>query len=161
MLDRFPFPASLGMVALLGLSCPAVAADIVGPAQVITGNTIAIGSDIVRLADIDAPEPGQPCERHGRGYDCGQEAAWALAERLERHWITCLPREREPSGQIPATCFLAGPAIDVNGHMVREGWALAVGERYADEEAAAQRESRGMWAGKFAPPWEWRDRRRP
>lgn len=150
----------LAAAVLACLISPAHAADIVGPAQVIDGNTMTIGSDVIRLDGIDAPELGQPCERHGRGYDCGQEAAWALAERVERHWITCLGRERDESGRISATCFLAGPAIDVNGHMVRQGWALTLSERYAEEEAAAQREQRGVWAGRFVAPWDWRQGRR-
>jgi endonuclease YncB( thermonuclease family) len=143
-----------------GLTAAAAAADLVGPAQVIDANTLSIGSDVIRLADIDAPDIGQACERAGRRYDCGQEAAWALAERLERHWLTCHGRERDERGHVPAICFLAGPAIDINGHMVRQGWALAIGERYAAEQAAAQREGRGLWAGRFTAPWDWRKERR-
>ena len=154
------FRFSLTCVMLGALAAPAGAADIVGPARVIDGGTIAIGSDVVRLADIDAPAPGQACERAGQRYDCGQQAAWALAARLEWHWVTCLPRDAAPGTEVPAVCFLKGPAIDINGHMVREGWALAVGERYAAEQAEARRERRGMWAGAFVAPREWREGRR-
>jgi endonuclease YncB( thermonuclease family) len=158
------FDARIPLLSLAlagGLTAAAEAADIVGPAQVIDANTVTIGSDVIRLADIDAPDLGQACERAARRYDCGQEAAWALAQRVERHWLTCHGRERDESGRVPAICFLAGPAIDINGHMVRQGWALAVGERYAAEQAAAQRERRGLWAGRFAAPAEWRTRLRP
>lgn len=150
----------LGLALAGCLTATAGAADLVGPARVIDGATLAIGGEVVRLAEIDAPDPGQRCERGGRSYDCGQEAAWALAERLERHWVTCMGRERDERGRIPAICFIPGPAIDINGHMVRHGWALALGSRYAVEEADAQRERRGLWAGGFDAPWDWRAGRR-
>ncbi len=43
--------------------------------------------------------------------------------------------------------------------MVRQGLALAYRRfslDYVDEEAAAQATRRGIWAGEFVPPWEWR-----
>ncbi len=43
--------------------------------------------------------------------------------------------------------------------MVENGWALAYRRYsldYVDEEANAQAARRGIWAGQFVRPWEWR-----
>ncbi|MBM3359650.1 MAG: thermonuclease family protein, partial [Betaproteobacteria bacterium] len=43
--------------------------------------------------------------------------------------------------------------------MVREGWALAYRQYstdYVDEEAQAEAEGAGMWAGTFVAPWDFR-----
>ncbi len=43
--------------------------------------------------------------------------------------------------------------------MVSQGWALAdrrYSLDYVDEEADAQAARRGIWAGEFVRPWEWR-----
>jgi endonuclease YncB( thermonuclease family) len=52
--------------------------------------------------------------------------------------------------------------VDINERLVAQGLALAY-RRYSLDYVAAQdkaREARrGMWAGTFEPPWEWRGRR--
>jgi endonuclease YncB( thermonuclease family) len=44
--------------------------------------------------------------------------------------------------------------------MVEAGYALAYrqygGKLYDGQEAAAKEAKRGLWAGEFMPPWEWR-----
>jgi endonuclease YncB( thermonuclease family) len=42
--------------------------------------------------------------------------------------------------------------------MVRQGWALASGffKTYGSEEAEAELAKRGIWAGSFMPPSQWR-----
>lgn len=144
---------------------PARAAELNGPAQVVDGNRVTIGTQLVRLYGIDAPDEDQMCERRGAAWRCGQDAGWALAERLERHWVLCEtradPPDPEASDAVPAVCYLEGRQIDVNAWMVTQGWALADpgAAVYAAEEHTAERAGRGLWAGKFAPPWEWRSRR--
>jgi len=142
---------------------PAAASEIVGIPHVIDGRTIEVGGQTLRLADIDTPVPGQSCQRGGDTYDCAQEATWALAERLGRHWVLCVERDRDPQGIALATCYLGGrQGIDVNAHMVRRGWAVAdpgsSGRNYADAEAAAQDERLGLWAGAFDHPARFRAR---
>jgi hypothetical protein len=57
-----------------------------------------------------------------------------------------------------AVCYLDGE--DLNGWLVRQGWALHYRLNsegpYATDEAAARTAKRGIWAGKFVKPWEWR-----
>ncbi|HTY69751.1 MAG TPA: thermonuclease family protein [Alphaproteobacteria bacterium] len=142
------------------------AAELKGPAHVVDGNRITIGANVVRLYGIDAPDEDQMCERRGAAWRCGQDAGWALAERLERHWVLCETRAGAPdpdaSDAVPAVCYLEGRQIDVNAWMVVQGWALADPDAavYAAEQQTAERAGRGLWAGKFDPPWEWRKRSR-
>jgi len=144
------------MACLIG-TVDAGAGELTGIARVIDGRTIEIGAQAVRLAGIDTPEPGQRCERPGGSYDCGQQAAWALAERLGRHWVLCDDHGRDADGAVRATCYLGGRhGIDVNAHMVRQGWGIAAGSDYAEAEAAARRERLGLWAGAFTAPAEFR-----
>ena len=45
--------------------------------------------------------------------------------------------------------------------MVKEGWALAYtrySDDYVEQENEAKKALRGIWAGKFVPPWNWRNR---
>jgi len=166
-----PRPAVRGAVlvltAALAASFPTPArqawgAELNGPAEVIDGNRVTIGGQVVRLYGIDAPDEDQMCERHGGAWRCGQDAGWALAERLERHWVLCEtradPAASEASDAVPAVCYLEGRQIDVNAWMVAQGWALAdpATSTYAAEEQTAQRAGRGLWIGKFDPPWVWR-----
>ena len=48
---------------------------------------------------------------------------------------------------------------DVNAWMVRQGWAVAYySATYRPEESAAHAAKRGIWAGSFMLPSEWRHR---
>lgn len=143
----------LAVVSMM-LAGAAGAADLAGPARVIDGGTLEIGSTTLRLYGLDAPIAGQACARNGRPYDCGQESGWALAERVGRFWLRCLERGRDDGGRVRATCFLVND-IDVNAHMVRQGWALARRDEepaYGPLEDAARHERLGLWAGTFDPP---------
>jgi endonuclease YncB( thermonuclease family) len=63
---------------------------------------------------------------------------------------------------IVAICYL--DKLDVNGWMVRQGWALDDVQhsegRYAAEEAEARTWRRGIWAGDFERPSDWRQAKR-
>ncbi len=162
-MNRPALACAIVTACLIGAT-EAVAEEFIGIAEIIDGRTIAVGRQTLRLAGIDTPEPGQSCERRGAAYDCGQEAAWALAERLGRHWVLCVEQNRDAAGVVRVTCYLGGRhGIDVNAHMVRQGWAVAdpdgAGPNYADAEAAAQGERAGMWAGAFVHPAQVRARR--
>jgi endonuclease YncB( thermonuclease family) len=50
--------------------------------------------------------------------------------------------------------------MDLGGWMVRQGYAIRytayAGNAYLPEEAAARWARRGLWAGRFDRPWDWR-----
>ena len=71
--------------------------------------------------------------------------------------MTCEDLGRDRYKRIIARCTVAGE--DLEKWMVANGWALAHRRHtldYVDEEAGAQAARRGIWAGEFVKPWEWR-----
>jgi endonuclease YncB( thermonuclease family) len=138
------------------------AADLTGKPRIIDGDTIEMAGERIRLHGIDAPEVKQTCQRtDGSEYRCGDMATFALAEIIEKHWITCKGETRDRYGRRIAVCY-AGP-YDINAKMVRRGWALAYrkySSDYIDEEEDARGRGVGLWAGEFVVPWKWRKGKR-
>jgi endonuclease YncB( thermonuclease family) len=113
---------------------------------------------VVSRVDSGAPESRRTCRRHGLASRCGQAAALALADHVERATVACVPQGTDRWGRMVAPCRLAGE--DLGSWLVRQGWALAYRtysrDRYVADEAAARRTRADLWAGAFAPPWQWR-----
>lgn len=150
-------------VALLLLSGPALAAEpIIGRASVEDGDTVVIHGTRIRLFDIDAPESAQLCQdATGKDYRCGQRAALALADRIVEAPISCEPRDTDRYGRTVAVCRKG--AEDLNAWMFQQGYATAY-QRYSRDyvpaETAARASKRGVWAGAFDPPSDWRRAKR-
>jgi endonuclease YncB( thermonuclease family) len=139
------------------LALPCAAADIMGQATVIDGDTIEIHDRRIRLFGIDAPEAPQTCTANGKTYLCGQQAALALADKIGRGVVNCEQRDIDRYGRIVAICFAGG--VDLGSWLVERGWALAFrrySTTYVTQEQVAESAGRGMWRGEFVMPWEWR-----
>lgn len=136
-------------------------APVIGRASVIDADTIEIAGQRIRFNGIDAPEGRQTCDdAKGRAYRCGAVAARALDAFLAASRPTrCEFVERDRYGRFVGTCFRRDGA-DVAAWLVRNGhaldWPRYSKGKYAAEQRAAEREKRGMWIGRFIPPWEWR-----
>jgi endonuclease YncB( thermonuclease family) len=135
---------------------------ITGRAFVIDGDTIDIAGARIRLEGIDAPESAQSCaDAKGQPWPCGAAATRELVNHLRGHEVKCDPVARDRYRRVLAVCSLLG-GDDVNAWMVRQGWAVVYGYagtyQSAQDEAKAAR--RGIWAGTFMPPAEWRKRHR-
>lgn len=133
-----------------------------GRASVIDGDTLDIHGTRVRMFGIDAPESAQSCERaDGTPYRCGKDAANALDARIADRPVRCEPRDTDRYGRTVAVCSVAGE--DLNAWMVRSGLAVAY-TRYGADYAGAEREARlarrGIWAGRFEEPSEYRSAHR-
>ncbi len=162
---------SRGLVLLLGaaLTCASAAQargvdgpDLVGRASVIDGDTIEIRGRRIRLHGIDAPEGRQLCTtRLGRRWPCGRREANALAADIGASPVRCTPRDTDRYGRVVAVCRKGRE--DLNRWMVQKGWAVAYrryGLDYAAEEDRAREARRGIWAGSFEMPWDWRAKER-
>lgn len=126
-----------------------------GRGVAVDGDTLEILGTAVRLAGIDAPELHQDCTRDRRVWFCGEAARRALEETLRQGPVTCLLSGTDIYGRALGRCSVDG--ADVGNMLVREGLALAYrGRDYAGSEAAAQAERKGIWAGTFQPPAEYR-----
>jgi endonuclease YncB( thermonuclease family) len=149
------------MVASLTVVSHASAADLVGQASIIDGDTIEIHGQRIRLFGIDAPEHDQLCEASGAQYRCGQQAALALADQIGKQTVDCVPRDVDHYGWVIAVCSVAGE--DLNAWMVRGGWALAYrhySTAYVPDEDAAHPAGDGIWRGTFDALWDWRQGKR-
>ncbi len=88
-------------IALCLFATPALA-DVAGVASVIDGDTIEVHGQRIRLHGIDAPESRQLCRLNGKPWQCGKDAANALAEKIGRRPIVCEERDRDRYGRIVA-----------------------------------------------------------
>ena len=78
---------------------------------------------------------------------------------IGRRTVTCDERDVDRYDRVVSQCFVGD--VDVNEWLVAQGLALAY-RRYSLAYVAAEDEARdagrGMWAGTFELPWEWRRR---
>lgn len=162
--QRWPTTKRLGAIAgmflaLGGIPLPSSADEVVmGIASVVDGDTIEIHGERIRLFGIDACESRQLCEdASGQPYRCGQQAALALSDHIGRRTVRCEGRTRDRYGRLVAICYLGDE--DLDAWLVSQGLALAFRKYstlYVPEEDAARVAKRGLWAGRFETPWEWR-----
>ena len=92
---------------ILSTAVGAAAQDrIVGIPSVIDGDSLEIHGRRIRLFGIDAPESSQLCVRPtGELWLCGQQASFALADRIGRAVVTCQPRDLDRYDRVVAVCF--------------------------------------------------------
>ena len=143
-----------GSIAALAVPEVMSAGELTGYARTIDGDTLELAGERVRLWGIDAPEHDQTCG----SFACGEAATAAMPRMTAHDVVTCNPRDRDRYGRIVAQCHTVDG--DLGRRMVALG--LAVDYRrysrgfYRDEEAAAQQERLGIWAGGFTMPADWR-----
>ena len=85
--------------------------------------------------------------------------ALALQDLIGRRTITCDERDVDRYERIISRCLVGD--LDINEWLVAQGLALAYpkySHDYVPAEDQAQNARRGMWAGTFELPWEWRRR---
>ena len=156
-LDLFVAAAILG--GLLGIALilrGAPETQLTGAGEAIDGDSVRLNGVEIRLKGIDAPEFAQKCRRGANAaeeWPCGREARAALRRMLLRGPATCIGAETDRYGRLLAVCRVLG--ADVNAAMVRDGLALAFGG-YSAEEKAARDDNRGVWAGPFQRPRDYR-----
>jgi endonuclease YncB( thermonuclease family) len=150
---------------LLALAALALSAEVTcvpqerisGRVEVTDGDSFEIGATRVRLFGVDAPEGRQSCTRGGRDWACGNEAARKLKSLIGDRTVTCTKRDVDDYGRIVAVC--RSGAADLGAEMARAGLAVAYrrySNDYVDEENQARTARRGIWAGEFTSPEDYR-----
>lgn len=140
------------------LAAPAGAVEQATRFEVTDGDSIRVGSERIRLHGIDAPELAQDClDARGRAWACGQWARTQLREITRGKRLNCTRLDTDRFGRTIATCFAGGQ--DIAQAMVERGAAVAFrryGLDYVAAEEAARVARRGIWAGRFQHPDDWR-----
>lgn len=127
---------------------------VTGKSRVIDGDTLDVGKHRIRLAGIDAPERAQLCsDAAQQPVPCGETARETLDNLVGKGPVTCTPLEQDRYGRVVATCEYGG--ADLGEVMVAAGQAVDAG-RYYPLEREAKVARRGIWAGTFEAPAEWR-----
>lgn len=133
-----------------------------GQYKAIDGDSFYIGTKEIRLQGIDAPELQQSCTDENQAkYLCGKLAKDALSALLKNKVIKCKWNELDRYGR--STSFCRDGELDINGEMVRQGWAVAYrkySNAYVQQEREAKAAQRGIWRGQFELPSDYRARRR-
>ena len=125
--------------------------------KIADGDTITVlvnGEQIkIRLAEIDAPERGQPW---------GKRAKQALTAKVAEHVVQVETKFNDRYGRRVGHVVDSGR--DINRELVREGHAWVYrhwlrDETLLEDEAHARAERAGLWHlpdAERVPPWEWR-----
>jgi len=133
--------------------------EITGRATAVTGDMLRVGSTLIRLEGIEAPEPGQLClTADRRDWLCGRTARQALTGLL-RGRVAC-----EVSGHADGfsrgTCHVG--EIDIAAKLVRDGHVFArtgLLSSYGSLEEEAREGKLGLWAGEALRPVDYRARK--
>lgn len=143
---------------VLILSVWSVQAETVsGRARVVDGDTLAIGSEHVRLFGIDAPERDQTCDRGGQPWDCGRDATRALTALVGKARLVCEVQDRDRYGRAVSICAAGG--TDLAEALVEQGAAVAYRRyslRYVAAETRARARRLGVWSGQMVLPEDYR-----
>lgn len=130
-----------------------------GELWVADGDTLHIGHSKFRFYGLDAPEMTQVCQdAEGRDYKCGEKAREFLLELIGDDVPKCYKIEKDKYNRHVGVCFNSlGQSL--NAEMVKAGWAVAYTRysmAYAAFELWARINGRGLWAGDFQTPEEYR-----
>ncbi|WP_011580893.1 MULTISPECIES: thermonuclease family protein [Chelativorans] len=150
---------SAGILTLLALTVARLdqvaTRHLSGSFRINDGDSLTINGERIRLRGIDAPELDQQCSLEGLSYACGQRARQALSQLTNSGSLSCSGWERDRYGRLLARCEAGGR--DLGQTMVETGWAISYGD-YTLSEAEAKRAGKGLWAGAFEDPRDWRTR---
>jgi endonuclease YncB( thermonuclease family) len=136
----------------------AIGAVMTGRVSVVDGDTLDLHGQRVRLSGVDAPESGQKCaDASGKLWKCGAAAANALDRFIAGRPVACHVDDVDRYGRSVSTCRVDGE--DIQHWLARNGYALAYRQystKYVAAEEAAKASGKGMWAGAFVAPADWR-----
>ncbi len=130
------------------------------PVHLADGDSFRLGNQRYRLQGIDAPELHQECkDNKGQSWPCGIRARTELRRLIGTHPLECKTEAVDRFGRIVATCHAGGR--NLSEEMVRSGYATIFARpgqasTYERAQREARAEKRGIWAGSFDIPSDWR-----
>lgn len=135
--------------------------ELSGPARVVDGDSLVMGTTSIELWGYDAPEPEQTCSQAGKIWPCGLKATSHLAGFIGNKSITCKEKPQRTDGTRTYKCALG--TLDIGAEMIEVGLAIpnwSTSKRYYIRTyQEARGKGRGMHRGSFEMPWDWRNSR--
>lgn len=149
------------LILLLAFYIPgishAVGAGMEGKVTVLQGDTLLLDNVRIHLQGLVSPPRGTVCKDvTGSSHACGDAAANALHSIINNSPVKCLGTEFNHEGHLRGMCYIG--TKNLNGTMVRAGWALSEGRygRWHESLEKKAKEARaGLWADGSGDPWEW------
>ena len=123
------------VIAMIPWSPAAAQTGTSGTGRARDGDSLMVGETEVRLFGIDAPELHQTCQRDGRGWACGEEAALRLASFVNGKTVLCERVDTDQYRRTVARCRVGN--LDLNRAMVALGDAVAY-RRYSSDYVSAE-----------------------
>ena len=152
----------LSVLMSVAISLPSQAANVPDShlltiTKITDGDSLRAGDIRIRIHGIDAPEMRQFCQAQTR-YNCGKAARDYLIQALgDAPTVRCVHLDTDRYNRWVMRCYHKG--VDIGAGMVRAGWAVAYrrySKDYIADEQQAKSQKKGMWAGTFTLPWQWR-----
>jgi endonuclease YncB( thermonuclease family) len=152
-----------GLLAIVLMLVPALQATAQRGSQHLRlsdGDSFSLGGERYRLQGIDAPELHQECkDAAGRAWPCGVRARTELRRIIADDPVRCRTISTDRYGRNIAVCQAGGR--DLAEAMVRSGFATVIDRRgaanpYRGAQEQARVAKRGLWAGTFDKPGDWR-----
>lgn len=126
-----------------------------GIPAIIDGDTIEVKGTRIRIAGIDAPEFSQlAATDDGEQHPVGQLSANHLGALIAGREVSVRLRATDIYGRVVSKCFCGSD--DLGAKMVENGWAVATGKNYRQEEGMAKASRAGLWKTDFGCPAEHR-----
>jgi endonuclease YncB( thermonuclease family) len=144
-------------VTLLWSASAAAQGAVYGKGHAKDGDSLMVGDTEVRLFGIDAPEWDQTCQKNGQDWSCGAAAADKLAQLVTGKSVVCSSTGKDEHGRTLGKCMVG--TTDINRTMVALGYAMAYRQYssdYVSAEDSAKVTKRGLWAGTFQMPSDYR-----
>jgi len=148
-----PIVYALPLLFCLGFADVHAGNAVSGMPTIIDGDSLEVSGERFQLHGIDAPEPGDFCEKaNGRRLDCGVIARSALLDLTAGLEVVCQPVQSASGTAGAADCTADG--FSLNRNMIHTGWALVdrtVTDDFIEVEAEAKQKKRGLWRFSFEP----------
>jgi len=148
-------PAST-VASIPGLARPAIE----GVPFVLSGDTLRISGQVVRLAGVEAPEADQQCGGQGREarWRCGEQSRSQLRDLVRNKQVRC---EISGAGSPVATGTCRMGTTDIASELVSRGHVFSqqgLFSSYGRLEQDARNAKKGVWKGAAERPDEYRAR---